>query len=514
MKNSYLRKLSLALILTIFVSAGSATVNLDIRDSSGDDLDDFDLEVSGEDVDIERQNLDSAELDLEGGEYDLEIRKEDFNTLRRTISIEEDEDSIYIFTMSGEDEEPEEETEILQVSNLRAPDSVCRGQSFSATVKVSNTGEEDEVVRMTGEGLDKILTGNSFVIESGKSKNYRFIFTDIDGSGSENFTVTASNSETDSITGEIDVRECDVPGDPETVSNIDMSIYPLGGNDRAFVNEVVRVKGFADGSRGSVPLDLLVDGEKISDIQTGRGGYFETYFRPGKAGRLTVTVAAPESSEMEELNSVPSPSVGEISAPSETFSGDSFEVCSEVESAITPEVVLLENENVLESRNSKGEVCFDVIAPEAGEYSYKVRALSYGGGDSSETYVNVLEQGSEASSFPGQVTTVENEAGLLKVSLYNTGNQSKNYTVRMENFPANWTSETVKNATLDRGERKNVFFYVSPGESGNYTGILEVESSGEIIYSDEVEMYSSPAKSSRDRSFLSLYLDLITYLFL
>ena len=512
MKTAYLRKLSLALILAVFVSAGSATVNLDIRDTSGEDLDNFDLDVTGEDVDIQRENLESAELDLEDGEYDLEIRKEDFNTLRRTISIEEDEDSIYIFTMSREGDQDDEDTSELQVSNLRAPDSVCRGQSFSATVEVLNTGEEDEVVSMTGEGLEKILTGNSFVIESGESKNYRFIFTDVDGSGSENFRITASNSDTDSVTGEIDVRECDVPGDPETVSNIDMNIYPLGGNDKAFVNEVVRVKGFADGSRGSVPLDLLVDGEKISDIRTDRGGYFETYFRPQKAGELTVTVSAPETSDSESLNSVPSPSVENISAPEKTFSGDSFQVCAEVKSAIIPEVVLLENGDVLESRNSKGDVCFDVTAPEEGEYSYRVRALSYGGGDSVEARVNVLEQGSEAESFPGQVTTIENEAGLLKVSLYNTGNESKNYTVRMENFPANWTSETVKNTSLEKGNRETVFFYVSPGESGNYTGVLEVESSGEIIYSDEVEMYSSPAHSSRDRSFLSLYIELLRFL--
>jgi hypothetical protein len=495
------------LVLSLVSSAAAADVSVDIRDTDGDDLDDFDLEVTGE-TDLERENLDRAELNLDEGEYNLEISKEGYIDIERTIFVEEDEDSSYRFTMEAE----EEERDNIVITSLDAPKSVCSGQSFPATVRVENQGEEDRVVSMTGTGLGRILVGSSFVVDAGESKRYRFIFTGVKGSGELEYRINANSVNSDSITGRIDVNECDVPGDPDTVTGIDMNVYPVGGNDRAYVNELVRVRGFADGSRGSVPLDLSVDGEDVADISTDPGGYFETYFRPEKAGELTVTVSATEASDSASLRVEPSPSVSKIRAPREVFAGENFKICSDVESAINPEVVLLENGEVIESRLAGGEVCFEIQAPDAGEYSYEMRALTYGRGDSAETAVNVLEQGPEAESFPGQIATVETEPGILKVEIYNTDDRTKNYTARLENLPQEWVSDVEKNVTLRSGDRDTIYFYVSPGKQGSHTGILEVESGGEIIHSDDIEMYTADTRRDGGRDFLETYLKLLYYL--
>jgi hypothetical protein len=497
------------LVLSLVSGAAAADVSVDIRESEGDDLDDFDLEVTGE-TELERENIDRADLDLNEGEYDLEISKNGYDTIERTVFVEDGEDSSYLFTMLRTDEDDEGE---IIVSNLQAPESVCEEESFSATVDVENTGEDDRVVSISGSGFGQILSGNSFVVEAGGSKKYRFIFTGTGEKGTEDFRITAgSRGESDSVKGSIDITECRTPGDASDVSNIDLQLFPLGGKEKAFVGEVVRVKGFADGSRGKVSLDLEIDGEKIGEASTDPGGYFQTYFRPEKAGDLTVTVSAPETSFSRELTVEPSPSVGNMRAPEEVFSGEEMQICGSINSAITPKVVLLENGEVIESRLGKGNVCFDITAPASGEYDYEMRVLTYGKGESARLQVNVLEQGPEAESFPGQVAMVETEPGVLKVSLYNTNNESRNYTARLQNFDESWVSESKKEVSLGKGDRETVYFYMSPERSGNFRSVLEVESEGDIIYSDEVEVFSADTRRDRDRrTFGEIYLRLLMF---
>jgi 5-hydroxyisourate hydrolase-like protein (transthyretin family) len=514
MKGKFFRAAALSLLLVSLVSgAAAADVSIDVRDTEGDDLNNFDLIVTGEDTDIDRESVDRADLELDEGEYDLELSKNGYEDLERTIFVEEDEDSSYRFTMQRTDQGEDEENIRIDISDLEAPESVCRGESFPATARIENNADEDRAVSMTGSGFGQILLGNSFVVESGESVRYRFIFTGADELGSQEIRMSArSGTGSDSTTRTVEVTSCSVPGDPASVSSIDMQLYPLGGNNRAFVGEVVRVKGFADGSRGKVPLDLSVDGEKVADITTDQRGYYTSYFRPEKAGEVTVTVSAEETSKSRTLGVEPAPSVGNLRAEEKVFSGDRFEICGDVNSVITPKVVLLENGEVIESRLSKGEVCFDITAPSAGEYSYEMRVLTYGKGGSANIDVNVLEQGPEAESFPGQVATVESEPGILKISLYNTNNETQNYTARLENFPGNWVSDSEKTVSLGKGERDTVFFYVSPEKSGSFTSVLEVESGDEIIYSDSVEMSSADAHPGKiSRSFVDNYVRLLMF---
>ncbi|MFB6241952.1 MAG: hypothetical protein ABEJ36_04070 [Candidatus Nanosalina sp.] len=510
MKEKFLRTAAVTiLVLSLASGVAAADISIDVRDTGGDDLDNFDLTVSGEDTEIHRSNLDEASLDLDEGVYDLKVSRDGYKTIQRTISVESGEDSRYVFTLSRTDLE-EDETEKISITDLDAPDSVCRGTSFAATIKIRNRGSSDEVVSTTASGLGKILLGRSFVVESGGSVRYRFIFTGVKGSGNEKYKITASNSDSDSVNGSIDVVKCQIPGDPDTVTGIDMNVYPVEGGEGAVVNEVVRVKGFADGSRGSVPLNLALDGEKIAEISTQRSGYFQTYFRPEKTGKLTVTVSTSKVSNSEQLVVVPAPRMSGIEAPEKVFAGEKFKLCTNIESAITPKMVLLENGDVIESKNDRGRVCFRITAPEKGEYVYEIRALTYGESASESTEIKVMGQGPEAESFPGQVTTVETEPGIVKVSLYNTNNGTRNYTARLENLTAEWISNPEKTVTLNKGEKDTVYFYLSPKSQGDFSAVLEVESGGKIIYSDNVRVSSLDRNPVREgRTFSEVFLRLL-----
>lgn len=511
-------KLLVFAFITFFtVSVASAEITVDLRNPEGDDIDSFDMTLSGEDTNIDRENTDNAELDLDEGEYDLEFTKSDFSDLSRTIFVEEDETSSYIFTVQPVSDSEEDESPVIEITELDAPESVCRGQSLTTEVRIENQGNTDEIVSTSGSGFGEILVGQSFVINAGESVRYRFIFTGVEGSGETSFSIDATNSDSDSINGTVDIQDCSVPGDPSTVEDIEFNIYPPNSeNSRtAFVNEVVRVKGFADGGRGPIPLELEVDGDKVADITTGRDGYFEEFFRPEKSGELTVTVSAGEEFSSRTFEVAPTAEVSNLRLPEKTFSGEDFQVCGNVDSVIAPDVILLENGEILESRQSKGAVCFNVTAPEAGEYTYEMRALTYGKSDSAQAEIEVLEQGPEAESFPGQIATVESEPGILKVTLYNTNDNSTNYTARLDGLNEDWISDTEKTISLNKGERKSVFFYMSPKSEGDFSGILEVESRETIIYSNDVNLYSvdQGAVASKLEEFVDQFVSILFLIF-
>lgn len=492
------KTLIIALLILGFAGAVAADISIDIVSSSGDNLNDFDIIVTGEDTDIDRENVDYLQPDLETGEYEVEISKNGYDTIERTISVNEGDDTSFTFSISSEEEEQADEDSNIEITRLDSPEEICSGESLSVNFDITNNGDEDRIVSTTGRGFGKNLAGQSFVVNSGQTKTYRFIFTNIRGSGEKDFRVSVSGVDSDSATGTVDLRSCDVSGSSASVDYIETNVYPLGGQGQAFVNEVVRVKGFADGSRGSVELNLSLNGEKIGTIQTQPDGYFQSYLRPETDGMKTVTVSTTEVSDSAQFITVPTAGVGNVRSKDQVFAGEEFELCADVNSVISPKVVLLENGEVLESRNARGEVCFNLEAPEAGDYTYEIRALTYGSGGSAEKEIEVLEQGPEASSFPGQVSAVETEDGILKVELYNTNNDSRNYTVRLNEVPDDWVSDVEQNVSVNRGERKTVFFYLSPGQAGEFEGVLEVESHDEVIYSDDVGLYvtNSPPRTA------------------
>ena len=500
LRNFSRRTTLLVTVLLVLASSAAADTFIDARSDSGENLDELDIEIY--DTDFEATNVDEGVFDLDEGTYELSISREEYNMIERTIVVEEDDDAEYFFTMREED--TEEKDADVSLGSITSPDSVCSGTSFSAEIEVRNTGETDEIVSLTGTGFGKILSGKAFVVPEGETKTYRFTYTDVTGKGLKNFEIDLNGWDSEKSES-IRLKSCEIPGTPDSVENIDMEIYPERGNSKASVNELVRVRGYADGAEGPVPVNISVDGLKVATVESDPGGFFEAYFRPESSGMRTVTASSGKEFDSSELEVVPVAFISSIEAPEEVFEGENFQICGSVNSDIRPDIVLMDNGELVESKNGRGDVCFNVTASGTGEHEYLMRALTYGGSDHGEVSVNVLPQGSEVESFPGQISTVETEPGIVRVGLYNTNDEARNYSVRLKDFPESWIGESIQNATLTMGERESIYFYTSPEASGDFTGVLEVESNNEIIYSDTVDIHVSEASSREGKSFVNIF---------
>ncbi|WP_414837857.1 hypothetical protein ACK3SF_00425 [Candidatus Nanosalina sp. VS9-1] len=477
------QKIVLVTVLLLFSGAAAAEITVDARSSSGENLDQLDIEVL--DTDYKETNVNEASFNLDDGTYELLISRDGYVSIERSIFVEEDEDVEYFFTMQKD--EPEEQESDVALGEIDAPNSVCSSTSFPAEVEVRNEGETDEIVSLTGTGFGKILSGKAFVVPAGESQTYRFTFTGITGKGLKSFSIDLNGWDQE-VSDEIRLKDCEIPGSPDSVDNVDMEIYPERGNSEASVDELVRVRGYADGAQGPVPVNITVDGVKVATVESDPGGFFEAYFRPENSGVRTVTATSGKEFDSEDLRVVPVAYISSVTAPEKVFAGEEFRICGQVNSDIEPDVVLLEDKKLVESQNGNGEVCFNVTSSEAGEKNYLMRALTYGKSDHVETSVDVLPQGSEVESFPGQISTVETEGGVLRVSLYNTNSEARNYSVRLKDISDSWVSSSSENVSLGMGERDSVYFYTSPEAPGSFTGVLEVETEKEIIYSDSVEI--------------------------
>lgn len=504
MKSVSGKKILLIMSLLFFTGLGVAEITIDARTSSGTNLDNLDISIP--ELDREFDDVDRARFSPDSGTYNVFIDHDEYNSIERTIVVEEDEDSQYIFTMG----EASEIDSSVSLESLEVPESVCSRTNFRVDVDVVNSGDKDEVVSLTGQGFGQIFTGKAFVVPEGESRTYRYTFTDISGLGLQNFEVSINGMD-ESISDDIRLRDCDLPGDPQQVENIDLELYPERGNEKASVGELVRVRGFIDGVRDSVPVDITVDGITVSELSTQPDGFFETYFRPKKSGEVTVTANSGNEFDTEELNVVPVAKIEFVEAPNQVFEGDTIEACAEINSGIEADTVLLDERKVIESKSGNGELCYDIQASEPGENDYTLRALTYGGSDSEEFSVNVLPQGSEVETFPGQIESIESEGGLIRISLYNTNPEARNYTVNLRDVPEDWMKNTTQNTLLESGERENIYFYTSPKASGNFEGVVEVESEEEIIYSDMIDFRIIEKEDKESYNMLMAFFRLLTF---
>jgi len=503
------------LILSVFLVSGatlaSADVTIDVVDTDGNDLDDFDINLENNKTSVNRDKIDVFERDLDVGAYSVQITKDGYRNLNKEIIVQEDADATYTYSLSEQDDNQDVSDSDIKIGRVVSPESVCRSESFSVDFDIENRGNSSKVVSTSGFGFGEVLAGKSFTINSGQIKTYRFYFTGVRGLGEKQFRVSASAKDSDSETRTVEVEDCIVEGTAASVEGIEVNAYPVEGREKASVGEVVRVKGFADGVRGKAELNLSINGQESRTIQAGRDGFFQTYIRFKESGTKTVTVSAPGTSHSTTLDVVPNPKIGGLQAPEKVFSGEGFEICGSVDSSIVPEIALLQNEEVLETKEAKGNVCFDVNAPESGEYKYEVRVLTYGNDDSVFKEIQVLEQDSEAESFPGQVSSVETEDSLVKVDLYNTNNETRNYTVKLEDLPTEWISVNTQYAVLDKGERETVYFYLSPGERGQYNASLKVESEGEKVYEDTLGVFSTSQPPTKENGFNVLSIAILAF---
>ncbi|MFB6216144.1 MAG: PEGA domain-containing protein, partial [Candidatus Aenigmatarchaeota archaeon] len=86
------KTIGLAILITALVSMGAARTVIDAKTVSGQDIDNFDVEITGDD-DYTRTGVDSASFNLDEGEYSVTLSKDNYRDLERTIYVEASEDS-------------------------------------------------------------------------------------------------------------------------------------------------------------------------------------------------------------------------------------------------------------------------------------------------------------------------------------------------------------------------------------------------------------------------------------
>ncbi|MBY6294430.1 hypothetical protein GLU60_03510 [Nanohaloarchaea archaeon H01] len=488
-----MKKSSILTVFTLLVVSGASAsqIEIDLATETGENLDNFDLELEGPEED-QIEDIDSFDRNLEQGEYTFSATKQDYKDIEREIDVQEDLDASYIFVTEPEDEETEDGN--LEITGIESPENVCQSKTFVTDFDILNRGNESRVVSASGFGFGKILSGKSFVVGPKQTKTYRFRFTGLRETGTQQFTVSASGIDSDSQTGNVTVFECQTIGDPDSVTDIELNLYPTDDQQNPLKNEVVRIKGFADGGRGSMKLNLSVNGEKKREIRTQRDGYFQTYTRFTEVGTKTVSVSTTKVSGSSEIEVLPKPSIEITSFNQEPFLNEEFDICVDVESSIAPLVVLSRDKNVIRTVRQQGNFCFSVKANNAGKSNYTVRALTYGEDSSSSRIIDVTKPQPEVETFPDQITSVESDDSLVRVSLYNDNDNTKNYTVSIDNLEKEWISKSSKKVSLESAEEDTLYFYISPLKTGRFEANLTVELGKDIIYSDDLEVYSTEAR--------------------
>ncbi|MFB6115331.1 MAG: hypothetical protein ABEK04_03485, partial [Candidatus Nanohalobium sp.] len=241
---------------------------------------------------------------------------------------------------------------------------------------------------------------------------------------------------------------------------------------------------------------IMIDGEVKATVNTNPGGYYQTWITAEEVGPHTVKAKAGEATATKPLRIIPTSQVTAIEAPVSIFEGQNYQVCAQVNSQITPEVVLVRDGKVVKSKNAKGRVCFQRKARQPGMHKYKIAALTSGTGNTASTTVEVLEMDVEASTFPKQIASVESGSGLVKVELYNNNNNQTDYDLTLEGLPSTWISQSEKSVILDKGERRTVYFYLTPQEEGSYRPTIKVEADGSQIYSEELDVITGGTTDS------------------
>lgn len=154
----------------------------------------------------------------------------------------------------------------------------------------------------------------------------------------------------------------------------------------AKAGEPVTVTGSLDYST-SEQVEVLMNGNKVTDTGTGDDGSFTTTFTPESLGSHTVTVRSSDASAETQLEVNPTVSVQNIKSEVSYNSPADVSVCADVQSQRTPEVRLVSDGETLESKSQKGNVCFQPST--LGDGSHELKMVAEVQGDSDEAYTTV-----------------------------------------------------------------------------------------------------------------------------
>ncbi|MFB6180444.1 MAG: PKD domain-containing protein [Candidatus Nanohalobium sp.] len=461
------------------VESSTGSFKAVVKDGEGERLEDAEVEVDGE---TRETGIDGETFfRLEPGTYSVKASKQDYGSRHSQVEIREGKRTRKVFRLyrSG--------PEIKEVSHTG---TICRGGVLKANVKVENTGSSSEYITLKGEGLNS-QDSKSFSLEADGTVSKTLYFTNVQGDGEEEFTVSIEQTG-EKVTETVDVNSCLTQAGK--ASQISMSVsYPVQ-NQKAVVGDMVKVSGYVDGVKGKTTVDIKIGGEVKASTTTDPGGYFQTWVTATEVGSHVIKAETKGAQDSRPINVVPTAQVTGIEAPVKVFEAQEFQVCAQVSSQVTPEVVLIRDGEVLTTRKESGKVCFQRKARQPGLHEYKIAALTSGPGDASSTTVEVLKMMEEASSFPGQIASVESGSGMVKVELYNNNSQQKTYNARLKGLPSTWISQSEKKTILNPGEKETIYFYLTPQEEGSYRPDIQVTAEGETVYTEKLDVITGGTK--------------------
>lgn len=478
-------------------SGRDAHLDVTVRDEHGDRLDGVRVEARNGDNKVRfTGSRGTATFSLEPDSYRVEVSRSGYGTESRSVRLSEGESDSISFQLERRDG-----ARGLSIKGIGFSNVACRGDDYTVTVNAENTGSRELVeLRVSGFGD---TDSSSFSLGKNQVVTRELVLEDVQGSGNEQFTVTLENSEVRTATRTVTVESCDGgngdngdSGDTVDASSVSARVNP----QKITIGESTRVSGYVDGVRGRADVDIFLDGRKVADIQTQPDGFYQTFVQPQNTGRLEVRVESGDEEAVNEVNVLPSVEVTSMSAPEKVFENQEFQVCSNVESQVDARVVLLEDGQPLQTRYSEGEVCFQTESSR-GEKEFAVSAYAGGNQDSKSRNVEVLELGNEVENFPDQMAMVRTGDGITRVTLYNTGEEERRYDLEMGGIPEDWFSQTSKSVVLTPGERRHVYFYVTPEAEGDFSADISVSRDGNRIYQQQIRI-SSGGTTKSGESFL------------
>jgi hypothetical protein len=443
-----------------------------------------------------------AFFEVPDGRYLVTASKPGYTTDRTTINVDEGErreiglelEDLRDDREDDDDDQDDSDEEQVVMQEVRIPSSVCEGDSLTARIEVENTGEDDLDYTLSATGLGT-ETDRVYYLDEGESDTKTVAFSNVQGSGNERISFSTGY---DSEERTVQVRDCETEE-----SGLSASVTPK----QVRIGDSMRVSGIAEGV-GSQNIDISIGGRSATSISTEPDGRFSTYIIPNRVGTHQVEVESRDRSSTASVQVLPTVAVNSVGVPNNVFEGEGFEVCGDVESQTAPLVLLKKDGQIIDSKNGRGEICFE-LNEKPGTYTYEIQALNRGASNTASRTVEVMEQGSEATNFPDQIASVESGSGMVKVELYNNRKELRNYEIELEGLPRTWTAQSRKEVSLNSGERSTEYIYFTPKQEGDYEASLKVRSDGEEIHSETIDISSGGTSETesfwgRFRAFVGL----------
>ena len=462
-----------------------------VEDEFGDELRDARVRVRNGDFRTDYTDNDGESIFyLEPDRYDVTVTKSGYRAEERSVRLSSNERETLRFTL----DETDGGQRSFDVEQVSFTSTVCRGDDLDLNVRIEN-GDRAQNIAVGVRGLGDETTDRRY-LSRGETRDFDLTLQNVEGSGSEQIRIAVINGREHVENRNVRVLDCSNDDGQDNVQQPDGITLDLA--ERVQVGDSYRVSGYVDGVRGPTQVRIFVEGEKRATVSTEPDGFYQTYLQAENVGSNTVEARSGDQSASKEIDVRPTVSVTSMESPEKVFENDRLEICANVESQVTPLVVLERDGEKVESKNQNGNVCFDIEAEEVGEHEYRIEASARGAQSSKIRTIETLELDNEVENFPDKVAMVRSDGGIIRASIYNIHDETRKYDLELSGLRTDWMASTDKSVYVSPGERKNVYFYMTPEAEGEFRPLLEVSSDrdGEI-YSQEIIVNSGGTKKSR-----------------